>query len=110
MKVFFRILGFAPNLRSRIVKFFIFALLGVIFNVIYLGFAAPLFDVLFQQSGNLTRPTYPQFEITIDYFKTLFEYHFVSIIQEYGQSSALVFVCILIVIAVFMCNLFRYME
>ena len=110
MKIFFRILGFAPNLRSRILKFFLFALLGVIFNVIYLGFASPLFDVLFQEAQHLSQPAYPQFEISIDYFKRLFGYHFVSIIREYGQSSALVFVCILIVIAVFICNLFRYLE
>lgn len=109
MKVFFRILNFAPNLRSRIVKFFIFALLGVMFNVIYLGLATPLFDVLFQQE-NRVQPAYPTFELSINYFKTLFEYHFVAVIQEYGESSALVFICILLVIAVFICNLFRYME
>lgn len=68
-----------------------------------------MFDVLFNQTTLVEIPK-PQFSISLDYFKSLFQYHFTDIIKEQGRLKALIFVCTLIVIFVFLSNLFRYME
>jgi ATP-binding cassette, subfamily B, bacterial MsbA len=109
MKIYFRILKYAPNITSQLVQFFIFALLSVLFNAIYLGLLQPMLNILFDQV-KVTKVAYPQFELTLDYPKQLFQYHFLNIIEEHGRLNALLFVCIFIVIFVFLSNVFRYME
>ena len=109
MKIYFRILRYAPQLQSRLFKFFLYALLGVVFNAAYLAMVQPLFDVLFKQT-TIVHVDYPSFEMSIDYVKTLFQYYFLNVVEHYGQVNALFFVCTLIVFFVFLSNLFRYME
>src|SRR5687768_4514858 len=109
MKIYFRILRYAPHIISRLIKFFGFALLGVVFNVTYLALTQPMFDVLFNQT-TIIKTAQPQFELSIDYAKSLFQYYFIDIVQQQGRLNALVFVCILIVFFVFLANLFRYLE
>jgi ATP-binding cassette, subfamily B, bacterial MsbA len=109
MKLYFRILSFAPRINYRLTKFFLFALLGVIFNATYLALTQPMFDVLFNQT-TVEQVAMPEFELSIDYGKTVFRHYFTGIIQEQGPLKALVFVCILIVTFVFLANLFRYLE
>ncbi len=110
MSVYFRILRFAPSLLPQLVKFFIFSLLGVLFSAAYLGLIMPMLEVLFKQAaaGGVLNPPSPSF--TINYVKDYFNYHFSLIIAEQGPVSALLWVCLLIVVCVFLANLFRYME
>jgi subfamily B ATP-binding cassette protein MsbA len=109
MKVYFRILQFAPHITSRLIKFFGFALLGVIFNVTYLALTQPMFDVLFNQT-TIVETKKPTFDLSIDNAKAVFQYYFIDIVQSQGRLNALVFVCVLIVFFVFLSNLFRYLE
>ena len=106
-KTYFRILGYAPNLRPRMVKFFIFAVLGVLFQAIYLGLTMPMMKVLFDKKDN--EPVAYPTEFNLRYPGDLFKYHF----KQYADNdpiSALIFVCIGIVIFVFLSNIFRYLE
>jgi ATP-binding cassette, subfamily B, bacterial MsbA len=109
MKIYFRILSFAGNLNSRLVKFFVYAVLGVAFNAIYLMLLQPMLDILFSQK---TAPSIPEpaFSLSFSYPKDLFKYHFIRIVDNYGPINALLFVCMLIVVFVFLSNLFRYLE
>jgi ATP-binding cassette, subfamily B, bacterial MsbA len=109
MKLYFRILSFAPRIRYRLTKFFGFAVLGVVFNATYLALTQPMFDVLFNQT-TVAKVSKPTFEFSVDYFKQLFAYFFMDIIEKQGRLKALVFVCVLIVFFVFLSNLFRYLE
>lgn len=109
MKIFFRILRYAPRLNNRLVQFFVFAVLSVIFNALYLGLIQPLIDILFSQSKIAAVP-YPEFSVSLDYLKSFFQYHYMNTFIEYGPLRALMFVCLLIVFFVFLSNLFRYLE
>lgn len=110
MNVYFRILRFAPDLLPQLVKFFVFSFLGVLFSAAYLGLIMPMLEVLFKQAaaGGMPHPPSPSF--TIAYVKDYFNYRFSMIIAEQGPVSALLWVCLLIVMCVFLANLFRYME
>lgn len=110
MKVYFRILSYAPQLGLRLFQFFLFSVLGVVFQATYLGLTQPMLDVLFNQNGEVTIVPMPEFSLTIDYFKGLFRHYMTSSVVNNGPLDALLFVCISIVFFVFLSNLFRYLE
>lgn len=110
MKIYLRILEYAPNLRSRFVQFVILSLLAALFSAIYLGLTQPLLEVLFNQKTEAVLPPEPVFSFSTDYFKKFFEYHFIGVIRESGPMQALMYVCISIIGFVLLANIFRYME
>lgn len=110
MEIYLRILGYAPGLAGRLVKFFAYAILGVAFSAAYLGLIMPMLKILFDPSVSSKVPVLPKFSFSIDYAAQYFQYHFVRIITEYGRMDALLFVCIGIVICMMISNTFRYLE
>lgn len=109
MKIFFRILRYAPRLKTRLTQFFVFAVLGVLFNAVYLGLLGPLIEILFEKATIEAVP-YPEFSISFDFVKSFFQYHYMNVFIDYGPMRALLFICILIVFFVFLSNIFRYLE
>jgi subfamily B ATP-binding cassette protein MsbA len=109
MKIFFRILDYAPRINLRLTQFFLFAVLGVLFNAAYLGLLQPLVDILFKESEVEVVP-YPEFTPTIEFITSYFRYHFMNVFAEYGPMRALGFVCLLIVLFVLLSNVFKYLE
>lgn len=110
MKIYLRILKYAPGIGPRFVQFVVFSFLGAIFSATYLGLTQPLLEVLFDQKVNSVVPPYPAFELSPGYFKALFNYHFINAMVESGPLNALMFVCIAIICFMFLSNLSRYME
>lgn len=110
MNVYLRILRYAPGLTPRLVQFFMFSTLGVIFSASYLGLIMPMLEVLFDDKGGEYIPALPEFAYTLDYAKGYFRHHFTRIIVEHGRMDALVYVCIAIVVCVILANMFRYAE
>jgi subfamily B ATP-binding cassette protein MsbA len=110
LKTFFRILEYSPNLTSRLIAFFVFAVVGVIFSSITLVSVIPLLDVLFNQVTATSIPEVPAFSFTTDYFINLFQHHFIRTILTYGKADTLLFVCGFIVASLLIGNTFRYLE
>lgn len=110
MNTYFRILRYAPTLGLRLFQFFLFSVLGVVFQAIYLGLTKPMLDVLFNQNGDVAIVPMPEFSFSAAYLKDLFQHYLTSKVVEYGPLDALFFVCVSIVVFVFLSNLFRYME
>jgi subfamily B ATP-binding cassette protein MsbA len=93
------------------VKFFIFAILGVIFSAGYLALIMPMLDVLFKRGGVPSIPPAPgAFELSTTFARDFFNYHFIRIIHEYGPSTTLLFICAGIVLLMIIGNTFRYFE
>lgn len=110
MKTFFRVLQYANGFTSKLIQFFIFSILGIVFSAVSLVSVIPMLQVLFDQVKTATVPAKPEFTFSAEYFIKLFEYHFISVIHEYGKPEALLFVCLCIVAAVLIGNTFRYLE
>ena len=111
MEIYLRILRFAPNIKSRFFKFLIFSILAAVFSASYLALLKPMLEILFyQEEAGPAIATRPDFVLSLTYFRELFQYYFVSIIEEHGSNGALLFVCMSIVAFVFLANIFRYME
>jgi subfamily B ATP-binding cassette protein MsbA len=111
MKIYFRILHYAPHLVRRLIEFFIYSIPGSIFSLVSLALMAPLLNSLFGYVDKATAlPAFPAFAISIDYVTGVFDYYFLRIVQDQGPIKALMFICVAIVIARFLGNLFIYME
>lgn len=110
MKTFFRILQYSTRLTPRLVQFFIYSFIGIIFSAVSLVVVIPLLNILFDKVEATTIPPLPEFTISIQYMLDLFSHYFISIIIEYGKADALLFVCTCIVAAVLLGNSFRYFE
>jgi subfamily B ATP-binding cassette protein MsbA len=91
----------------------VYTLLAIVFGLLNFTLLKPLFDVIFEQSGEVDLSKYlekPEFSFSIDYFLHAFNYYFLQISENFGKFGTLVYVCITIVISVFLANLFTYLS
>lgn len=113
MNTYLRILSYARPYRRYFPIYVLYTLLAIIFGLMNFTLLKPLFDVIFEQAPQADMSKYlsePDFAFTVDYFLTLFNYYFHQISETYGKFGTLVYVCIIIVISVFLSNLFTYLS
>lgn len=113
MKTYLRILAYARPYRRYFPLYVVYALLAIIFGLLNFTLLKPLFDVIFEQVDPDALQRYaeqPDFSFTIDYFMHLFNYYFMQVAEIYGKFGTLVYVCIIIVVSVFLSNLFTYLS
>lgn len=109
MKLYFRILRYSPKLSRELGLFFMFGLLSAVFAASYLGLVQPMLKVLFYEK-DIVIPQYPEYSFSSSYLKNLFQYHFSSLVLKEGRLNTLLYICIGIVVMVFLSNILRYME
>jgi subfamily B ATP-binding cassette protein MsbA len=113
MKTFFRLFSFAAPIQKFAIPFFLLSVLGVVFGLINFTLLIPVFELLFNQTGENQEQkisVIPSFELSITYFKDLFYYYFQEIIKSSGKVGALKMVSISIVISILLSNLFKYLS
>ncbi|PZX57054.1 ATP-binding cassette, subfamily B, MsbA [Algoriphagus ratkowskyi] len=106
MNTYLRLLSFAKPIGKYAVPYLIFTIFSVIFNTMNLALLAPLLTTLFgdQKASAVAEPS--SWTDIIGYFN----YYTTEIQQNYGAFEALKWVCIVIVLSVFLGNLFRYLS
>jgi len=70
----------------------------------------PLLDVLFNNNAGQATAHPGGFEFSLGYFRQLFSYYFDYFSNERGKWFALLYVCIIIMLATLLANFFRYMA
>ena len=113
MKTYFRILFYAKPFGKNITLYLLFTVFYIVFSMINFSILIPLLEVLFNQIDEQTKSNYTEignFQISLDYFKSIFYNNFNKIVESGGRKEALKFVCIIIVASVFFSNLFRYLS
>lgn len=113
MKTYFRILSYARPFRRHLPWYGIYAFLSIVFGLLNFTLLKPLFDVIFEQvspDDMVVFQTKPEFDLSVQYFMHLFNYYFLQIADIYGRFGTLAYVCIIIVISVFLANLFTYLS
>ncbi|MBA4053424.1 MAG: antibiotic ABC transporter ATP-binding protein [Marivirga sp.] len=111
MKIFFRVLSYAPNFKVQLFLFFIYSVLGIIFGAFNIVLAMPLLSILFKaKAAAIAIPPLPDFTLSVQFLTQTFNHYFIKIVINYGPVNALLFVCVLIVICVLLANTFRYLE
>lgn len=103
---------FAKPYGKFVVPFFIFTLIGVFFNVFQFALIIPLLNFLFDPINTADAAKYelmPVFRLSPDYFKDTF-YHLIYYYKTTNPVYALYFLAGMIVVAVVMTNLFRFLA
>lgn len=109
MKVYRRLLAYARPFRWFVIPFFIFTILAVIFSVFQFALIIPLLNVLFNPDTGTVPNTAPAFSLSTSFFRDIFYYE-VYRLKALNPVYALYFITSVIVSAVLLTNLFRYLA
>jgi len=107
MKTYFRLLSYAKPIEKFAIPYVITTLLSVVFSVLNLALVIPLLHTLFNTDVSSTEVIKPEHWYEIE---KSFSYYATQAGQLYGPYEALKWVCIIIIISVFLGNLFRYLS
>lgn len=110
MKTFLRLLVFAKPYGKYWPKYLIISVFSVFFGIANLALVAPLLEVLFDAESIDLTIALPDFSFSVDYFKGLFQHYLVEFIRNYGPLTALVYVCLVLIITSLMSNAARYLS
>lgn len=112
MKTYFRLLSFAKPIEKYAIPYIICTIITVIFGTLNLALLVPLLQVLFKGTGDagLEAVTSPVKPTGIDDIGGWFTYYADKLYYDIGPYEALKYVCIVIIISVFISNLFRYLS
>ena len=113
MKTYFRILSYATPYSRIIPLYLILTLFYIIFSMVNFSIMIPLLEVLFNQVDyDISKKIVNngEFSFSIEYIKTTFYRYFSEIIQSSGRKEALKFVCLIILLSVFLANIFKYLS
>lgn len=110
MKIFKRILSYAEPLGKYWPPYLALSLLSLVFGVVNYALLGPLLTVLFDNAAMVHVQARPEFELTVDWFTSMFGYLLTSIIDGRGIVAGLLFVCVLIVVSCFFSDLCRYLS
>jgi len=113
MKTYFRLLSFARPIAKYAVPYTICTVFAVVFGTLNLALLVPLLQVLFKgtgdaglepSAGDIQRPeSWSEIGGWFTYYADRFYY-------DLGPFEALKYVCIVIIISVFLANVFRYLS
>lgn len=105
MKTYFRLLSFAKPIEKFAIPYVICTLITVVFSTLNLALLAPLLHTLFNTGEATVEAIKPESYADI---LAWFNYYASMANEQLGAYGALKYVCIVIVISVFISNLFRY--
>ncbi|MBO7144405.1 MAG: ABC transporter ATP-binding protein [Salinivirgaceae bacterium] len=107
MKGLKRILQYVfPRYTGQAMLNFLFIGLSTIGGLCSFTMVIPFLDVLFDQT--IETPTLAEFDWSVESAKSIFNYHLVNIINEYGKPSALLYLSAFIMVAILIKTAFWY--
>lgn len=112
MKTYRRLLVFAKPYGKFVIPFFSFTLIASFFSVFQFALIIPLLNFLFDHHTAESMQQYatlPSFTFSAEYFKDLFYYE-VYHLKTVNPVYALYFLAALIVLAVLLTNIFRFLA
>lgn len=113
MSTYGRIISYAKPYHRYFPQYVVFALLAIIFSLTNLALLEPLFTVIFEtktQEELAELAQVGQFEWSLTHLKGLFYQKLISVRDEFGRSSVLIYVSIVIGTSALLSNLFTYLS
>ena len=110
MKTYFRLLSFSRPYSRFIWPYTLMVIPAVLFGAMNFSLVIPLLDILFSSTPSTATDTPPEFSLSFAYVRDLFAYGSRHFEQTSGKEGALVFICALILVSVFLANFFRYFS
>ena len=110
MKTFLRLLQFSKPYKQYIPEYVFYIFFFIIFGLLNFAMIIPLLDVLFETGKQEVITQMPPYEFSVDYFKQAFYYKLNEYMQTTSKVNVLVFVCGVLLLFVFLKNLFGYLS
>ncbi|RCH54556.1 ABC transporter ATP-binding protein [Mucilaginibacter hurinus] len=110
MKTYFRLLSFAKPIEKFAIPYVICTILYVFFSTAVLTLLIPLLDTLFNAHSQNTVVKPSGSGLSVLNLKGWFDYYLQYFVNSKGQWAALQFVCVVMIVAVILGNLFRYLA
>jgi subfamily B ATP-binding cassette protein MsbA len=112
MKTYFRLLAFAKPIEKFAIPYILYTILFVVFSSLVYPLLIPLLNTLFGNNegsnmGKVVAAVRPQHIMDLAGW---FKYYLSYFIKAHGEWGALQFVCITIIITMFLADLFRYLS
>ncbi|MVZ61983.1 ABC transporter ATP-binding protein [Sphingobacterium humi] len=108
MKTYFRLISFAKPIEKYAIPYILCTLIMVIFSTLNLALLAPLLHTLFNAKDAVVEVVEKPESVTD--LMGYFNYFAYDLNNRLGPYEALKYICIVIVISVFISNLFRYLS
>ena len=109
MKRFSTILRHLRDQKSNIGLYFIFILFAIAFGLISFAGIGPFLRMLFDYNVSPEGPP-PELAFSPSALSNYFQYHLSKIIDERGKGYALAIICLIVIIGIFLKNLFIYLS
>lgn len=107
MNKFATIFKYIKHRKTDFILYLFFNLLSILFSVLSLGALGPFMKLLFKKDGMVLQK--PAFVWSSKGIYDQINYWLSEVIQQRGQLTALVYICLVVLVAVFFKNLFLYM-
>lgn len=108
MKQFQRIFKYLRDYKGKIVLYFLCILLSIVFSMVSLAMLAPFLKLLFNQEDLIT--TRPEAILSASDLLDFLMYQISKLILENGTEAALAFICLIIISAILLKNVFLYLS
>jgi subfamily B ATP-binding cassette protein MsbA len=102
MKQYARIFEYLKAYKGKVVLYFLFTLLSILFSIISIGMLMPFLQLIFTGEGTLKSTDNPVIKWINDFL--------VDSIESRGKISTLGFICLLMVSFIILKNLFLYLS
>ena len=109
MKRFSTILRHLRDQKSNIGLYFICILFSIVFSLVSLAGIGPFLRMLFGDQPGAHQPE-PAFSFSASSLSNYFQYRISHIIENKGKGYALGLICIAVIIAIFLKNVFIYLS
>ena len=106
-KTFSRVLTYVKPYWGSIVLNLVFNLMTIFFSLFSFALVGPFLNLLFKE-GAMEVVAKPEFSLTSDYLMSYLNWFMSSLIANGGKYHALVFMCLLLLVAFFFRNLGRF--
>jgi len=108
MKQFQRIFKYLRDYKGKIVLYFLCILLSIVFSMVSLAMLAPFLKLLFNQEDLIT--VRPESILSASDLLDFLMYQISKLILENGPEAALAFICVIIIAAILLKNVFLYLS
>jgi len=108
MKRFSRIFFYLRDQKSNIALYFLFNLLSIVFSLVSLASVVPFLQLLFGLEKLST--VKPVWSVSVNGLLQYFKFYLSTLIRDHGPMHALAAICIVVVISIFLKNLFYYLT
>ena len=106
MKQYSRVFAYLKNYIPQIVLYFLCTILAIIFSIVSIGMLIPFLELIFNTGSSLAGLTQQSNNAVVNFVRDML----VNSIDSYGKLNTLLFICVFIVISIFLKNLFLYLA